>query len=328
MEAILMQDLYEPDIQEVLQTENCLVYHLENDGGTGAITRYAVYPGIELMYNDIHLESCRQNKRARQNIMEINHCREGRFECEFRNGTYAYLAEGDLAINMLTNKPNDTWFPLSHYHGISVVIDMEQAEQTIAAISAALDGVAIDPKIIRSRLCGDDSCFIMRAEASIQHIFSELYTAPEHLRMGYFKLKILELLLFLGAVEMPSQFEERQYFHKDQVAVIKEIKEYMTEHLDKHFTLSELSQRFDIPLTAMKLCFKGVYGSPIYTYMISYRMQTAAVLLRQTKESITAIGMKLGYSNSSKFSEAFKKAMGMTPQEYRKNNCLIGVSLV
>lgn len=327
MEAILMQDLYEPDIQEVLQTDKCLVYHLENNGGTGVITRYSVYPGIELMYNDIHLGFCRQNKQARQNIMEINHCREGRFECEFANGTYAYLAEGDLAINMLTNKPNDTCFPLSHYHGISVVIDMEQAEQTIRIISAALGGISIDLQSIRGRLCGDGSCFIMRAEASIQHIFSELYTAPEHLRQGYFKLKILELLLFLGAVEIPSLLEKRHYFHQSQVAAIKQIKEYMTDNLDKHFTLSELSQRFDIPLTAMKLCFKGVYGSPIYSYMISYRMQTAAVLLRQTQESITAIGAKLGYSNSSKFSETFKRAMGMTPQEYRKNSCLIGVSL-
>ena len=47
-------------------------------------------------------------------------------------------------------------------------------------------------------------------------------------------------------------------------------------------------------------------------------MDIAASLLTQTDEPITVIAGKVGYTNTSKFSEAFKKVKGKTPLEYRK----------
>ena len=76
--------------------------------------------------------------------------------------------------------------------------------------------------------------------------------------------------------------------------------------------------KFDISTSALKQCFKGVYGTAIYTYMRNYRMDLAASLLTQTDEPITVIAGKVGYTNTSKFSEAFKKIKGKTPLEYRK----------
>lgn len=42
-------------------------------------------------------------------------------------------------------------------------------------------------------------------------------------------------------------------------------------------------------------------------------MDIAAYLLTQTDEPITVIAGKVGYTNTSKFSEAFKKVKGKTP---------------
>ena len=56
--------------------------------------------------------------------------------------------------------------------------------------------------------------------------------------------------------------------------------------------MEELSEKFDISTSALKQCFKGVYGSAIYTYMRNYRMDLAASLLTQTDEPITMIGRK------------------------------------
>ncbi|SHN58818.1 helix-turn-helix domain-containing protein [Desulfitobacterium chlororespirans] len=315
--APLMRELYGPDIRVVVQEKENIVYKMENAGGEGMITRYQVFPGIELLYNDFHMGECEQNKLPCRDMMEINHCWEGRFECEFPNGSCTYLGQGDLAVNMLTNRTTASFFPLAHYHGISVVIDLAGASETIDRLAAVLGNLPIDLYAIRDKLCGKGACCVMRAQESVQHIFSELYTAPDELRQGYFKLKVLELLLFLTRAESPRQGEERRYFYKNQVAVIKAMKEYMTEHLDRHFTLKELSVGFNIPLTSMKECFKGVYGTSIYAYMQSCRMEAAALMLRQTGDSVTVIAEKVGYANSSKFSEAFKKQMMMTPSEYR-----------
>ncbi len=134
----------------------------------------------------------------------------------------------------------------------------------------------------------------------------------------YLKVKVLELFMFLNDVQVDEYPEERRYFSKNQVQVIKQMQKYMTSDLQIHHTLQELSKKFDIPLTSMKVCFKGIYGCSIYSYMKSYRMQAAKILLRDTTASITEIAMKMGYDNPSKFSEVFKREFGELPSEFRK----------
>ncbi len=76
-----------------------------------------------------------------------------------------------------------------------------------------------------------------------EHIFSELYTVPEKIRLGYIRVKILELLLV------------------------------MTEYFSEHHTIEELAERFEMSPTVLKKCFRGVYGDSIYSYRKLYRLQ-------------------------------------------------------
>lgn len=92
----------------------------------------------------------------------------------------------------------------------------------------------------------------------------------------------------------------------------------MTSNPEVHYTMDELAERFDLSVSALKKCFKGVYGTAIFTYMRNFRMDMAAALLVQTDKSVTEIASKVGYTNSSKFSEAFKSVKGKTPLEFRK----------
>ena len=125
------------------------------------------------------------------------------------------------------------------------------------------------------------------------------------------------MLLFLDALKLSDYKDERPYFYKTEVEKIKEIHQLITSRLDKRFTLEELSNTFDIPLTSMKKCFKGVYGFSIYAYTKTCKMNHAAMLLKTTKTSIADIGSAVGYSSPSKFSAAFKDVIGYTPNEYR-----------
>ena len=168
----------------------------------------------------------------------------------------------------MTNRTRETWFPLSHYHGITIAVDIPVADRVLRQASEALgEGLYCDLFAMRDRLCARNSCFIMRATESIQHIFSELYHAPENLRAGYFKLKVMELFLFLGSPEITARGEERPYVDRTQVEQIKSVRQYLVEHLDRRITLQELSQTFSFPLTSMKKCFKEVYGTTINAYL-------------------------------------------------------------
>lgn len=319
-ERYTMEEVYGFGTGIVLENQNCKVYRIKNHTGEGTMTRYEVFPGVNLYYNDMHMSnSFEENKLPKPGIMEINHCLSGRFECELPGRTMAYLGEGDLALNMLTNVPRSSWFPLSYYKGISILVDIPRASRELKAISDALGGAEVDLKSF-DRLCKGGSCFIMRSTETIQHIFSELYTAPEHLRSSYFKIKILELFLFLNSEGLEGQRKKRPYFSKSQVETVKEIRNYLTGHVERHVTLPELSEKFGIPVTSMKLCFKGVYGCSISRYMQDYRMQTAAALLQRGQDSVTEIAGQVGYVNVSKFSAAFKQYTGSNPLEYRKKN--------
>lgn len=317
MERIL--DFFNEEVQKVAQEEGCILYKMKNQTGEGIITRYGILPGIELFYNDMHMKDGQnQNKLPRPDVLEINHCREGRFECEFSNGIYQYIGAGDLSINRLTNETISTSFPLSHYHGISITIDLNIAALTLKRIEEVIGGLNIDLFQIADRLCRDDACFVLRSQSEVAHIFSELYRVEPKMIAYYLKIKVLELLMFLSKVPVGEYRQERRYFAKNQVKIIKKMEAFMTGNLKKHYTLQELSHQFDIPLTTMKICFKGVYGCSIYAYMKSYRMHAAVILLRDTTDSITEIAMKMGYENPSKFSEVFKKEFGELPSEYRK----------
>lgn len=52
-ELIKTQVLQGEAAQTIIQGKNCSVYKMENETGEGVITRYPVFPGIELLYCDI-----------------------------------------------------------------------------------------------------------------------------------------------------------------------------------------------------------------------------------------------------------------------------------
>lgn len=312
-------DFFNSEVQRIASEDGGSVYKMKNATGEGVITRYEILPGIELFYNDFHMSDGKnQNKLPHPEVLEINHCREGRFECMFGNGNYQYVGAGDLAINRLTNETNSTYFPLTHYHGISVTIDLYRTEKTLKSIEGVIGGLNIDIFHIADKFCKKDTCLVLRSQSEIEHIFSELYCIDPKMIAYYLKIKVLELLMFLNHVSVADCQEERRYFAKNQVQTIKRIQAYMTADLKRHYTLQELSAKFEIPLTTMKVCFKGVYGCSVYAYMKSYRMQAATILLRDTSDSITEIAAKMGYDNPSKFSEVFKKEFGELPSEFRK----------
>jgi len=76
--------------KKVQDTEFCECFHLENESGTGMITLYHVFPGIDLVYNDMHMEYCNKEQKPASSVMEINYCMEGRCECVFEQNEWLY----------------------------------------------------------------------------------------------------------------------------------------------------------------------------------------------------------------------------------------------
>ena len=69
-----------------------------NVTGSGSMTICPLFSGAELYYNDMHLVSFDETPALARNVIEINHCRVGRYECSFGANSCCYLAAGDFAV--------------------------------------------------------------------------------------------------------------------------------------------------------------------------------------------------------------------------------------
>lgn len=303
-------------IQTVEHGESFSIYRSQDSTGDCEVTVYPVFSGIELVYYDVHMQSCDINLAKGREMLIITHCQEGRIEFEYKNGEYLYLASGDLSIQKNTENIRHRYCPLSHYHGVSVAIDMNRVPRCFSCI---LDDVFVSPEELEMKFCSEKPYLIMRENISIEHIFSELYSVPENIRKGYHKVKVLELLLFLSGLEYKGESEERRYFSRSQVTAAKEAKKYLLAHLDEHITITELADMLGISSTSLKICFKGVYGDTINGYITNCKMQKAASLLKSTDKSVLEIAGIVGYNNGSKFAGAFRRVMNKSPNEYRKS---------
>lgn len=301
---------------EVIRENGCTVYQFQNESGEGSITMYDVFPGVTLAYNDFHMRYFESDFVPDREVFCIDHCREGRLEYEAGSNAYSYVEAGDLKLDRRLTHRGHFSMPLSHYHGAMVSFDMRLAVQSLPE---QIRDFPADLRRIQKKYCADRYPMVLHGLDSIEHIFGELYAVPVKIRRPYFKIKILELLLFLEALEIGADAGERPYFYKTQVEKIKAMQEFLMCNAEQNFTQEELSARFDIPLTTMKRCFKSVFGSSIGAWLLEYRMNQAAVLLRTQKEiSVAEIAGRAGYDSPSKFAMAFKKVMGLTPTEYRR----------
>lgn len=172
------------------------VYTLSGSDGRVQITQYAVFPGIWLLYRDVHAGIHIPVAASTAGLLEIDHCREGRLEFQYGQAHF-FLAPGDLAVLRCDAARSAVSFPTGHYHGISVMIDPQRAPQCLSCI---LQDVNVRPAALAEKFCAGTEYFAARSSARVEHIFSELYSVPEDIRRGYFKVKVLELLLFLSAL--------------------------------------------------------------------------------------------------------------------------------
>lgn len=290
------------------------IHRFRNQRGDAVITSYNVFPGIELAFYSVHMDSFITGAEKKGNFIEIHHCRKGRMEQGRKNGS-AYIMPGDLSVTVKRQHLSEYSFPLCHYHGISICIDTDAAPE---CLSCFLEDVNVRPRELAERLCGKENCFIIRSQAYIEHIFSELYSTSQSCQKGYFKVKILELLLVLGSVSPEKNSASALSLSKMQADLAKKAAAWLSENLDRQITVTELSNRFHVSQTHLQNAFKGVYGVSVSSYIRILKMQSAALRLIHTDTPILEIAAEFGYSNAGKFASAFHKIMGETPGEYRK----------
>lgn len=101
------------------------------------------------------------------------------------------------------------------------------------------------------------------------------------------------------------------------------IKNYIDSHYSQNITLDFLSDLTYMNKFHLVHTFTKQIGLSPINYAINKRIQEAKNLLATTNYSIRDIASIVGFSNSSYFSQMFKKVAGTTPKNYRLENSTI-----
>lgn len=83
-------------------------------------------------------------------------------------------------------------------------------------------------------------------------------------------------------------------------------------------SLDELASEIGVSRRHFFRAFKQSTGKTPHTYVAEHRLQRAADLLRATDLSATEIALECGFASSSHFTVAFKRAIGVSPSEFRR----------
>ncbi len=244
-------------------------------------------------------------------MLQINHCANGRYSYALNDDKIVYFGKGDLCVSIYDLTKTISDFPLGYYEGLEIFIDVDVANEPIKEFIPDFDLIGLYESLEKSK-----GYRLVRTNEKIDHVIGELYCVDERIKESYFKLKSLELLLFVS-IASESKIESFS-LSKKHVNVVENVKDDLIKDLESKITIDELANKYSVSKTTLKNCFKGVYRKPIFKWRKEYKLDYACRLIEEGQLSILEISKKVGYSSPSKFSQAFKGYVGCTPSEYKK----------
>ena len=97
---------------------------------------------------------------------------------------------------------------------------------------------------------------------------------------------------------------------------LKQITEYINEHLDRNLKVFELAAIAQISPYHFIRLFRNATNQTPHQYVLQQRVEKAKYLLRRKNISISEIASTVGFCDQSHFTKYFKRITGVTPRQY------------
>ncbi|WP_244237242.1 helix-turn-helix transcriptional regulator [Corallococcus llansteffanensis] len=114
---------------------------------------------------------------------------------------------------------------------------------------------------------------------------------------------------WLGALQDPQVGRALVLIHRDPA---------------RDWTLAALAKEAAMSRSAFAARFTQRVGMPAMQYLVHWRMQVAASLLREEDAGLADVAGRMGYQSEAAFSRAFKRCVGVAPGTFRRDGGLHG----
>ncbi|MEJ1240117.1 AraC family transcriptional regulator [Chryseolinea sp. T2] len=169
---------------------------------------------------------------------------------------------------------------------------------------------------LKEQLVGGDFCVAgaySLTPAMIKNIY-EIFNTP---MSGLIKRMIIEAkILELIALQWGTSISSPEKSKNCKSTVLFEVKTFLDETFLQEHSLRKICMRFGINEFALKNGFKNQFGTTVFDYLISRRLDHARELLSQPSYSIQQVSALVGYKYANHFATAFKNRFGKTPRSF------------
>lgn len=98
--------------------------------------------------------------------------------------------------------------------------------------------------------------------------------------------------------------------------------EFIESKIAQEVSLAEMAAQAELSPFHFARAFKAKTGLPPHRYLIHRRVERAKELLGRTSLPVTEIALACGFASSQHFATMFKRIVGMTPTDYRRDHLL------
>jgi len=134
----------------------------------------------------------------------------------------------------------------------------------------------------------------------------------------YLKIALAQLIMMLADSESQRELPSIEYANATH-KMICEITGYINNNFRDNITLDGISKRFFISPCYFSRTFKSMTGLSFTEYINNVRIKESLTLLESTDTSILQISEAVGFAGNTHFGRVFKRIVGMSPMQYRKN---------
>ncbi|MCI3920782.1 response regulator [Paenibacillus sp. TRM 82003] len=186
------------------------------------------------------------------------------------------------------------------------VITVEQLDLWVHEFAVfrarCLDGAAVGPELAALPGALEPGSFVVPVDEDGRLSFREWQAELERFVFAFSRL----LTVAARRSEAPTAMQE--------------IADYIEQNYREELSLQEIADRFGLSREYISRRFKQERGENLSDFLLRTRIERAKLLLLNTAMRVAQVAEMVGYADEKYFSKVFKKAVGVSPNQYRRDN--------
>ncbi len=113
--------------------------------------------------------------------------------------------------------------------------------------------------------------------------------------------------------------ENQNIENKSAATLAKGVIEYIQNHFTENINNEDIAKHMNFNISYLNRVFKKYTKMTIHAFLLEQRLASAMEKLKTETTSVGEIALSCGFTDIPHFTKIFKKYVGKTPGEYRKN---------